>query len=104
MPSTVEKLIRNTVNKGVMKIAAFNRGRLPALEKPHPFLTGIHTPMDREVTLDALKIEGTIPPGLDGLYVRIGPNPVKPPNPAAYHWFTGDGMVHGVRLQAGRAL
>jgi len=36
--------------------------------------------------------------------VRIGPNPVKPPNPAAYHWFMGDGMVHGVRLKGGKAL
>lgn len=104
MASTVEKLIRNSVAQGAMKIAAFNRSRLPALSKPHPFLTGIHTPMDREVTLDTLKVAGTIPPELDGLYVRIGPNPVKPPNPAAYHWFMGDGMVHGVRLQAGRAL
>jgi carotenoid cleavage dioxygenase-like enzyme len=25
-------------------------------------------------------------------------------NPGAYHWFVGDGMVHGVRLQGGRAL
>lgn len=104
MASTVEKLIRNSVAQGAMKIAAFNRSRLPALSKPHPFLTGIHTPMDREVTLDTLNVAGTIPPELDGLYVRIGPNPVKPPNPAAYHWFMGDGMVHGVRLQAGGAL
>ena len=25
------------------------------------------------------------------------------PEPAAYHWFTGDGMVHGIRLRDGRA-
>jgi carotenoid cleavage dioxygenase len=35
--------------------------------------------------------------------VRIGPNPATPPDPATYHWFLGDGMVHGVRLRDGRA-
>ncbi len=104
MAGTVEKLIRSTVTKGVMKVAAYNRERLSAPDKPHPFLTGLHAPMDHEVTLDALEVRGTIPPELDGRYLRIGPNPVTPPNPAAYHWFTGDGMVHGVRLQSGRAL
>jgi carotenoid cleavage dioxygenase len=104
MASTVERLIRTSVTRGMMKIAAFNRERLRAPDKPHPFLTGIHQPMDRELSLARLKVEGTIPPALDGRYVRIGPNPVKPPNPAAYHWFMGDGMVHGVRLQDGKAL
>lgn len=104
MASPVEQLIRKTVTQGMMKIAAFNRGRMPAPDKPHPFLSGIHQPMDREISLDRLKVEGTIPPALDGRYVRIGPNPVKPPNPAAYHWFMGDGMVHGVRLKDGKAL
>ena len=104
MTSPIETVIRKTVNKGVMKIASFNRARMPALDKPHPFLTGLHQPMDREVTLDRLAVAGTIPAALDGRYVRIGPNPVRPPNPAAYHWFTGDGMVHGVRLKDGKAL
>jgi carotenoid cleavage dioxygenase len=104
MASPVEKLIRKTVTQGMMKIAAFNRARMPAPDRPHPFLTGIHQPIEREVTLEGLKVEGTIPPGLDGRYVRIGPNPVRPPNPAAYHWFMGDGMVHGVRLKEGKAL
>src|SRR4029079_505084 len=32
-----------------------------------------------------------------------GPNPVTAPDPATYHWFTGTGMVHGIRLRDGRA-
>jgi carotenoid cleavage dioxygenase len=104
MASTVEKLIRKTVTKGVLQIAAYNRSRMRAPDTAHPFLSGIHSPMTSELTLDDLAVEGRIPPGLDGRYVRIGPNPVKPPNPGAYHWFAGDGMVHGVRLQGGRAL
>jgi carotenoid cleavage dioxygenase len=35
--------------------------------------------------------------------VRNGPNPVVAPDPASYDWFVGDGMVHGVRLEEGRA-
>jgi carotenoid cleavage dioxygenase len=60
--------------------------------------------MREELTLEALGVSGTIPEELDGRYVRIGPNPASAPNPGSYHWFLGDGMVHGVRLQGGRAL
>lgn len=104
MASPVEKIIRKTVTKGILKVAAYNRQRQPAPSGPHPFLSGIHTPMSQEVTLTDLKVQGSIPPELDGRYVRIGPNPVTAPNPATYHWFTGDGMVHGLRLQGGKAL
>jgi 8'-apo-carotenoid 13,14-cleaving dioxygenase len=104
MPSAVETLIRQSVTKGLGAVAAFNRERLPQPDKPHPFLSGVHVPMRDELTLDNLVVEGTIPPELNGRYVRIGPNPAKAPNPATYHWFTGDGMVHGVRLQGGKAL
>jgi carotenoid cleavage dioxygenase len=34
--------------------------------------------------------------------LRIGPNPVEP-DPASYHWFTGDGMVHGLAISKGQA-
>jgi 8'-apo-carotenoid 13,14-cleaving dioxygenase len=104
MTSPIESLIRGTVNKAIMKVAEFNRSRMAEPDAPHPFLSGIHEPMDREVTLDDLPVQGTIPPELDGRYIRIGPNPAKAPNPAAHHWFAGDGMVHGVRLQGGKAL
>ena len=104
MASPVETLIRKSVTNGLMKVAAFNRDRKAAPAIPHPYLHGIHTPMDSEHTLADLPVQGVIPPELDGRYLRIGPNPVNAPNPAVYHWFTGDGMVHGVRLQAGKAL
>ncbi|MEW6268232.1 MAG: carotenoid oxygenase family protein, partial [Thermodesulfobacteriota bacterium] len=52
--------------------------------------------------LDAfdLPVRGAIPPELDGLYVRNGSNPQSADSP---HWFFGDGMLHGVRLERGRA-
>ncbi len=104
MTSPIETLIRSTVTKGVLKIAEFNRARMPAPKAPHTFLSGIHTPMTQELTLEQLPVQGSIPAELDGCYLRNGPNPVTPPHPVAYHWFTGDAMLHGVRLQAGRAL
>jgi 8'-apo-carotenoid 13,14-cleaving dioxygenase len=104
MASSVETLIRKTLGNGLLKVAEFNRDRMVPPEKPHPFLSGIHAPMAEELTLEGLEVMGIIPPELDGRYIRIGPNPASPPNPASYHWFTGDGMVHGVRLKDGKAL
>lgn len=101
MASSVESLIRSTVTKGVNAIAGFNRKRLPQVDN-HPFLTGIHRPMAEELTLSDLPVTGTIPAVFDGRYLRIGPNPIAP-DPASHHWFTGDGMVHGVRIEGGRA-
>jgi carotenoid cleavage dioxygenase-like enzyme len=103
MASIIETSIRAVVTKGVLKIAEFNRGRLKPPVTPHPFLTGLHTPMQAEKTLTDLRVTGTLPTDLDGRYIRIGPNPATPPNPASYHWFLGDGMVHGVRLRGGKA-
>jgi len=103
MAGVLETAIRSSVLWGVTKVARFNRSRLPMPDVPHPFLSGIHAPMTDERTLTNLVVIGTIPPALDGRYLRIGPNPVRP-NPAAHHWFTGDGMVHGIAIKDGRAL
>ncbi len=103
MASSVETLIRSAVGKGVEALAAHNRKRLPQPTAPHPFLSGVHRPMEQELTLTDLPVTGVIPPALDGRYLRIGPNPISP-DPASYHWFIGDGMVHGLRLKGGRAL
>ena len=55
-------------------------------------------PMHVEIKSSDLRVEGTIPPELDGLYVRTGPNPASGTSP---HWFFGDGMLHGVRIRDG---
>jgi carotenoid cleavage dioxygenase len=67
------------------------------------FLDGNFAPVHEEVTAHDLPVTGTLPPELSGRLLRIGPNPVTVPDPARYHWFTGAGMVHGVRLGEGRA-
>src|SRR3546814_5454439 len=60
--------------------------------------------MDEELTRESLAVEGAIPAALSGRYLRNGPNPALPPDPASYHWFTGAGMVHGLRIEGGKAL
>ncbi len=101
-PSKVESAIRSVVTSGVTALAGFNRKRLAAPDA-HPYLTGVHTPMTGEVTLESLAVTGTIPPELNGRYLRNGPNPAIAPNPASYHWFTGAGMVHGIAIEHGKA-
>jgi len=69
----------------------------------NPFLEGNLAPVTEEITAFDLEVIGTLPPELDGRYLRNGPNPLGPVNAAKYHWFTGHGMVHGVRLRDGKA-
>jgi carotenoid cleavage dioxygenase-like enzyme len=64
-----------------------------------PFMKGNYAPVPDELTAFDLPVEGTIPADLTGWYLRNGPNPRE----ATGHWFAGDGMVHGVRLENGRA-
>ncbi|HJT03665.1 MAG TPA: carotenoid oxygenase family protein [Pseudonocardiaceae bacterium] len=67
------------------------------------YLAGNYAPVPAEYTITELAVTGTIPAHLDGRYVRNGPNPIADVDPQTYHWFTGDGMVHGVRLRDGKA-
>jgi carotenoid cleavage dioxygenase len=67
------------------------------------YLEGTFAPVHEELTVTDLRVTGHIPEHLDGRYLRNGPNPISEVDPAAYHWFLGDGMVHGVRLRDGRA-
>jgi carotenoid cleavage dioxygenase len=69
----------------------------------NPYLSGNFAPVEDEVTAFDLDVVGQIPPELSGRLLRIGPNPVAP-DPATHHWFIGNGMVHGLRLQGGKAI
>ena len=67
------------------------------------YLSGNFAPVAGETTaFDLPVVQGQLPDSLHGRYLRIGPNPVAP-DPEHYHWFTGTGMVHGIRLDGGRA-
>ena len=63
------------------------------------FRRGNYAPVVDELTEYDLPVDGAIPPELDGWYLRNGPNPRQ----ETAHWFIGDGMIHGVRVQDGAA-
>jgi carotenoid cleavage dioxygenase len=67
------------------------------------FFEGNFAPISQEHTITELEVTGSIPAHLDGRYLRNGPNPLSEVDPATYHWFMGDGMVHGVRIRDGKA-
>jgi carotenoid cleavage dioxygenase len=67
------------------------------------YLLDNYAPVLDEITATDLPVEGTLPPELNGRYLRNGPNPAIEPDPQTHHWFAGDGMVHGIRLNQGRA-
>ena len=67
-----------------------------------PFLQNNFTPVHDEIVADDLEVIGSLPAGLNGMFLRNGPNPQFPPQ-GRYHWFDGDGMIHGVHLRDGRA-
>lgn len=67
------------------------------------YLEGAFAPLSEEFTLTDLEVTGCIPDYLDGRYLRNGPNPIGEIDPELYHWFIGDGMVHGIRIRGGRA-
>ena len=69
----------------------------------NPFLSGNLAPVDVETTAFDLRVTGKLPDELTGRYLRNGPNPIGEINPDSYHWFLGSGMVHGIRINDGKA-
>jgi carotenoid cleavage dioxygenase len=74
----------------------------PEPDGPSRFLDGPFAPVTAEITAFNLPVTGQVPAELCGRYLRNGPNPLNLDDPR-YHWFVGDGMVHGVRLRDGKA-
>ncbi|TKC97194.1 carotenoid oxygenase family protein [Polyangium fumosum] len=77
------------------------REEADARSAAQPFwLRGPFAPVVDEVTAHDLPVAGELPRDLAGTYVRNGPNPK---DGASRHWWFGDGMVHGVHLDNGKA-
>lgn len=71
--------------------------------QPQHYLSGNFGPAPTETPpTHNLPVKGHLPECLNGEFVRVGPNPKFPPV-AAYHWFDGDGMIHGLRIKDGKA-
>ena len=69
-------------------------------QNPQFWKVGNYPPVLDEVTETRLAVEGAIPSDLNGLYVRNGPNSWQG---TTEHFFMGDGMLHGLRLEKGKA-
>lgn len=77
-------------------------GKTTGADQIDPFLAGNFAPVHDELDVADLPVTGEIPEALSGAYLRNGANPAFEPM-GGYHWFDGDGMIHGVHLDGGRA-
>lgn len=72
-----------------------------------PYLENEYTPLkfaDQSNDWIPLNITyGTIPPILNGYFLRNSSNPQHKPH-HDYHWFDGDGYIQGVKFQSGKAF
>lgn len=77
--------------------------RALAQERPSTpvFVQGHYRPVTQEITRTGLRVRGAIPGALSGRYFRNTHNP--PPGLVKGFWFGGQGMIHGVRIEKGRA-
>ncbi|KAI3934980.1 hypothetical protein MKW98_009899 [Papaver atlanticum] len=72
-------------------------------KQPNQYLSGLFAPVDEETPPQPnLPVKGHLPEGLNGELLMVGPNPKFMPV-AGYHWFDGDGMVHGLHIKDGNA-
>jgi len=85
MPTKVVRSVPSTVTRG-----------------DHPYLNGAWTPLHEEVDATDLEVIGEIPSDLRGVYVRNTENPVHDAI-GVYHPFDGDGMIHAMWFDQGRA-
>lgn len=68
----------------------------------NPYTVGVYAPIRDEITADTLTVIGEIPTDLNGVYLRNGPNRHYDA-PGRYHLFDGDGMIHAVHFENGKA-
>uniref|UniRef100_M4DWS4 Carotenoid cleavage dioxygenase 4 n=1 Tax=Brassica campestris TaxID=3711 RepID=M4DWS4_BRACM len=74
----------------------------PSVDPKH-VLSGNFAPvLDELPPTECEIIHGSLPPSLDGAYIRNGPNPQFLPR-GPYHLFDGDGMLHAIRIRNGKA-
>jgi carotenoid cleavage dioxygenase-like enzyme len=72
----------------------------------NPYLSGNFAPVRQEFGgLECPEVTGEIPRDLAGSFLRVGPNPqFEPIDGDTYHPFDGDGMIHQMRFDGGRAV
>ncbi|KAG8375219.1 hypothetical protein BUALT_Bualt10G0077600 [Buddleja alternifolia] len=73
----------------------------PSIDPSH-VLSGNFAPVGELPPTACDVVEGSLPPSLNGAYIRNGPNPQFIPR-GPYHLFDGDGMLHAVTISGGKA-
>lgn len=69
-----------------------------------PMLAANYAPVLAEsYAPDLVVAEGELPEGLTGTLYRNGANPMFPGDSDKHHWFAGEGMVHAVHVEDGKA-
>ncbi|XP_009611128.1 probable carotenoid cleavage dioxygenase 4, chloroplastic [Nicotiana tomentosiformis] len=69
---------------------------------PKYILSNNFAPVDELPPTECEVVVGSLPPCLDGAYIRNGPNPQYLPR-GPYHLFDGDGMLHCIKISQGKA-
>jgi carotenoid cleavage dioxygenase-like enzyme len=69
-------------------------------QRINPYLSGNYAPVRDEVDID-VPVVGQMPRELAGAFYRNGANPQFDPTDD-YHWFSGDGMIHGFFVEGGK--
>ncbi|KAL3844404.1 hypothetical protein ACJIZ3_001807 [Penstemon smallii] len=73
----------------------------PSIDPKH-VLSGNYSPVHELSPSSCTVVEGSLPPSLNGVYIRNGPNPQFIPR-GPYHLFDGDGMLHSIKISEGKA-
>nr|BAC10552.1 nine-cis-epoxycarotenoid dioxygenase4 [Pisum sativum] len=74
----------------------------PALDPKHVLSQNFAPVLTELPPTQCQIIQGTLPPSLNGAYIRNGPNPQFLPR-GPYHLFDGDGMLHAIKISNGEA-
>ncbi|CAE6187746.1 unnamed protein product [Arabidopsis arenosa] len=74
----------------------------PSVDPKHVLSDNFAPVLDELPPTDCEIIHGSLPPSLNGAYIRNGPNPQFLPR-GPYHLFDGDGMLHAIRIHNGKA-
>ncbi|CAH8276077.1 unnamed protein product [Arabidopsis lyrata] len=74
----------------------------PSVDPKHVLSDNFAPVLDELPPTDCEIIHGSLPPSLNGAYIRNGPNPQFLPR-GPYHLFDGDGMLHAIRINNGKA-
>jgi 9-cis-epoxycarotenoid dioxygenase len=74
----------------------------PSVDPKHVLAENFAPVADELPPTECTVVSGTLPPSLDGAYIRNGPNPQFLPR-GPYHLFDGDGMLHAIKISNGGA-